>query len=66
MMCCGQGQIYSKYTLSEWERKPKEEPTSWKRKAKGLAKMREKQKDQAKGEDLSQAEWFCLDERQKM
>lgn len=41
---------------------PKEEPTSWKRKAKGLTKMREKQKDQAKGEELSEAERVCLDE----
>lgn len=38
---------------------PREEPTSWERKAKGLTKMREKQKDQRKGAELSEAELHC-------
>jgi len=40
---------------------PREETTSWKREAEGLTKTGEKQKDQAKGEELSVAEWVCLD-----
>lgn len=34
---------------------PREDPNSWKRKAKSLTKMREKQADQAQGEALSGA-----------
>lgn len=60
MMCRGQDRYIPNIFCVSGREGPREEPTFWKRKAKDLTETREKQKDQAKGEELSEAERVCL------